>query len=93
MNAVSQVFYNKVDTAAKPIGISSVATATLTAEYRYTTAIPDPSAGTMATLLFPKDATAKAAVGFMQTFLIPGVWTGPLSFSVSLLFYKQGKGS
>ena len=83
---LGQVFYNKVDTSTNPIRISSVATATLTAEYQYTTAISDPSAGTMAALLFSNDATAKAAVGFMQTFLlpIPGAWTGPLSFSVSL---------
>jgi len=43
----------------------------------------------MAALLFPNDATAKAAVGFMQTFLIPGTWTGPLSFSVSLSSLKS----
>ena len=40
----------------------------------------------MAALLFPNDATAKAAVGFMRALFLPdpAVGTGPLSFSVSL---------
>ena len=80
----SQVFYNKVD--ASSIGVSSVASATPLTQYQYSTVITDPGAGYLGTLLFPGDATAKATVGFMQTFLlpIPGAWTGPLSFTVSV---------
>ena len=82
----SQVFYNKVNTATNPIAVSTVALATSSAQYQYSTAISDPSSGTMGALLFPGDATATAAMGFMQTYLLPtpGAWTGPLSFSVSL---------
>ena len=39
---------------------------------------------TLGQLLFPNDPNATAAVGFMQTFLVPrpGSWTGPLAFNV-----------
>ena len=84
-----QVFYNTVDSSS--IGVSSVASATSLTQYQYSTVITDPGAGYLGALLFPGDATAKAAVGFMQTFLlpIPGAWTGPLSFSVSAFIHQS----
>ncbi len=70
-----QVFYNKVNTTVSPISTSTVAAASPSATYQYTTAFSDPSNILFGSLLFPGDSSANAvaigAVGHMQTYLTP----------------------
>ncbi|GAX83405.1 hypothetical protein CEUSTIGMA_g10830.t1 [Chlamydomonas eustigma] len=97
LSNVWQVFYNPLNITTQPISISTLSTITTATAFHFATATQDTtniptqassllSGGiSISTSSIGKPLAATAALGLMQTFLIPtpGSWRNPLSFTVT----------